>query len=356
MYITSSKSRSGWLKAFGSALGVVGPILLQGLKSLLDFGIEYEQVQTDKTSGGIKFLAKTANGHKLKVKCLPTSGRKGLWDMYILTEDGTKKSYPQIKDSQIDDILTKFIDSKWGSDTLERRYEDAKNTNDLNNSNADFDVDSSKHLRVTLQKITAASESCVECTAVETNMCPADGYDALACVCDDDAFCDTLSETPQTFDIVPVDDSYDVTPCDDLPRTYTTYEELIRASYTALLNLQNLHWNLKGNQFFRLHTLLDDYTKTAYSSIDTLAEFGLRSHDFTANPVIMVQGLMNYCPNGNITTIDGLEIIKQIISDYIAALELYYPNLTHDEQSVLDNWIDYWRNECQYKLNRMDVL
>lgn len=342
-----------WIKSMGKVAAFLGPVLTKSLKSLLDFGIQYEKFQKDDETGGFKFLARTGEDHAIKVKCVPVADRTNLYDMYIQSDSGKKKEYPHVKADNFDEKLKEFIEMAYPGESLEDTFEDAKSEGRTNDRSADFNINESNHIKVTLRKVQAGTESTIVCDGVETIMYPPVAMNILSDVCNDDSFCDSLTESPTSFDIANQNDEYIVNPCKDLPNTTTTYEKLVSCFYTCLLNLQTIHWNLRGPQFMRIHTMVGDYIYKLIGDIDTIAEIGLQSNCCMISPVKLVQGIPNKCPNGAIEGPDSIRLVKICLSDLIICLNFYYPNVPHEVQSLFDEWINFWRVECDFKFDRM---
>lgn len=345
-----------WLKSFASSLGVIGPVIQKGLKALLDLGIEYEKMEKDGDNG-FKFKAKTANGHVVKVKGIPVPERSNLIDLYVQSEDGTKKEFPHIRMNQIDDKLAGFIEDKWGQDSLERSLDDAKRDFDTQDSDADFDVsdiDSATHIRASIYKQPSGDQYCIMCSNVSTLMTPPVALQTLADVCNDDTFCEGLTESPQSYDICVGEDSYDVTLCEDECVPDNPYVNILSYMYEAMLNLQAIHWNIHGPQFMWIHNMIGDYIYKIMYDIDAIAEINLQSCDSIISPVEIAAKVCNRCPEGPLTANSGKEIATACLRDMIAAFELYYMNVPHDVQSLLDGWIEYWKAEVEFKLKRIE--
>lgn len=347
-----TKYKGGWLRAILNTAAFLGTAVANALNSLADKGIEMDDAKKSE-DGGLIFKGKTGGGKQFKVKCVPTSGRSGLMDLYIKTEDGKKADYPHIREDQIDDKITDFIDKIWG-EALEEGYKEAKDSDRTQDEEADFDIDSNRHIRVTLQRITSGSESTINTLALETNYAPYDAYEDLLEVCNDDEFCNQLTDQPTSFDIVSDDSEYSINKCNCDPNTDNTYNDLLVCMYSVVLHFQDLHWNSFGQRFMRIHTMLDDYIEKSFSDIDVIAEIALRTHQYVENPVNLVKLIEPMISETtNIDSRDAIQYTKNIIDKLLATLEFYYPNVPHEVQSILDEWINYWKTEADYKLTRM---
>ncbi|MCM1226415.1 MAG: hypothetical protein NC320_03190 [Clostridium sp.] len=72
------------------------------------------------------------------------------------------------------------------------------------------DTNSSKKLRVTLQKVTSAKESVINLTAVTANYDIYEANETLETVLDNEEFLDKISEEPVSFEITDNEDEFDI--------------------------------------------------------------------------------------------------------------------------------------------------
>ena len=346
-------------KVFKLISRAVSTSMSRGLDWLQENKIDIEDKNVKATDdGGFMFLATTGSGKKLKVKCVPVAGKVDkdgnptMYDVYCKAENGKKKDYPHTPESKFTDVITEFVDTYMDGDALEDTWEDMKKSGNTHNKNADFNINESKQIKVTLQKITSNKESSIRMSAVMANYDAIAVMDDIATVCNDDTFCDTLGTDPQSFLITQNQDSFLVENLDSVD-TSLTYEVLIRNAYTTYLNLQAIHWNTFGKQFMRVHTMMDDYMDYLKSCIDRLAEINLQTVDAIRNPVDIVRECVSIVPSANFDGLQGAAMAKDVISAFIAALELYYTNVPHEVQSEFDDWIGYFKTEALFKLRRI---
>ncbi len=334
--------RVSWIKSFASAAALVGPIVTKSLKSLLDFGIQYDKMQQDKASKILKMDITTSNGTTFKVQCIPVEDSSDIYNMVFEPKSGPSKTYESVKADKFDDTILKYIQDQLNEDTL-RKSEELEGDS----------VKESYNVRATLKKITTSSDTTINCLSSESNIGLAEGYKMLQDVCMDDSFCESVPETPTTYDICLSGDEYNVQVADTAPNTASTYENLVVAAYSCLLNLQTLHWNVTGPHFMRIHTMLGDYVYKLVQDIDVIAELGLQVSASIQSPVELVKRAINMCPSENVEGPRAIETAISTIKDYVFALEFCYSNVPHQVQSIFDDWINYWTLECDYKLNRM---
>lgn len=333
-----SDSLSGWIQ--------------RGVDWLIKNGVEIDNEDIKVSEdGGIICKAKLGDGQYLKFKALPVNGKKDLFDLYIKSDNGKRKDYPHVTKDQFTEKLTEYADEFMGV-SLEDTFEDLEKNGNLHDEDADFDINESKHLKLTLQKISSSDDISIQLTAVNANYNPSQALVDIQEIVDSDDVIDMLTDEPTSFDILVSDDGYDLntTECVDCNAGLV---ELIKCSYQVYLNLQCLHWNSIGKKFMRIHTMLDEYLDYIRTMIDRLAEIYLQTNPNIMNPIYLVNGLSTSLPDGNIEGDVAAHDASDIIMGLVDAINLYYPNVDHDIQSEFDEWIGYLKSEALYKLARM---
>lgn len=331
--------------------GVAGHAIADIVKKT---NLDVDDIKEDEDTGEITFVAKTGSGLELLVKCIPVSQRKDLYDMYIKSKDGKHKAeYPHIKTDKFDEKIVEFLEKFYDGEGLEDGFEDAQKEDRTKDESANFDVDSSKHIRVSLKRINGCSDSAIKVVKVQTDIDPVVASEYLKDIVQDDSFYNELTEEPTTYDIIVEDDSFDVQTCDCEPEVDNTYCVILKYAYQTLFKLQNIHWNTKCKQFMRLHTMTNDYVYKQFYDIDKLAEIALQNQDYIDVNSIATDAANYSYTVGNLDYDTALDMLETAIKDYTEVLEFYYPNVPHQVQSVFDEWIDYWKTEYDYKLQRM---
>ena len=115
--------------------------------------------------------------------------------------------------------------------------------------------------------------------------------------------------------------------------------------------LQNYHWNVKGKDFFTMHTKLEEYYDEINEQIDEVAEHILM---LNSGPLgTMKDYLDNTCiVEAKNEKIDGCEVIKNIITDYNTLLKKVTEikeeadnQKEYGTSSLMDNYISlYMKN------------
>lgn len=357
----SQPIEAGLMDMVGKVFKRFGNAITRGLTNLSEAGIEISKNQFQQTNdGGLMFMARTGAGSVIKVKCVPVPERDGYFNMYVKSKDGKKKAYPMIRTDQFDDKMLHFIENVMKEDAgLEDNYSDAQWEGRDRDYRADFDVNEgdgvneSKRIKATFRKVTSSKETRVDLVAINANYYPKQALADLQTVVGDDAFVDTLSAEPVTVVITPEENELDVQTTDAPVDTKSTCVALLYSAYTALFNLQAVHWNVSGKQFMRLHTMMDEYLEKIREQIDRIAEIALETNANIPNPVEIVKSLQVIAPSNNFDGQEGARYAIAAIQQFIDALELFYVNVPHEVQSEYDEWIGYWNTEAKFKLPRI---
>lgn len=353
----SQPIQAGLLSSIGKFLNGFSKTLSKGMSHLVDMGLEVQEKNFQKTQdGGFMFLARTANGKVLKVKCVPVSERDGYFNLYVKSKDGKQKDYPMIKEDQFDDKVADFIESTLGegeTDSLEDNYSDAKWEGRDRDQAADFDVNESKRIQMTLRRVTASTEDNIELIAVNANYYPAQALADVQTVVGDEEFVQTIGEQPISIEVVPTDDALEISTINTEVDTKGTAMMLLCSAYTALFNLQAIHWNVSGKQFMRIHTMMDEYLEKIREQIDRIAEIALQTEASLPNPVEAAHATQSLVPGTNFDGKEGAVYAMEAIKQFVDALELFYSNAPHEVQSEYDEWIGYWKTEALFKLRRI---
>lgn len=315
-----------------------------------DVKIDPKKVKTTE-DGGIIFQGEFGDGQRFKVKAIPVADTDK-FTMYIKSDNGKKQKYDNVTEKDFTKKLVEFSEKFMDGAAVEDTYEDVKEHGNIHDSDADFDINESKHLQMSLRKIVAENEIQVELMSVNANYSPSEALIDIQNIVDDDSILPDISETPVSFDIAVTDDAYDVCECDCVDLN-SAFNHLVTVAYTAYLNLQALHWNSIGKKFMRIHTMIDDYLSYIKDIIDRLAEINLQTNEYMVNPVRLIMASEVLVPDGNIEGDQAAAAAESLILYLVDALDLYYPNMDHDVQSEFDEWIGYLKSEALYKLRRM---
>ena len=203
-------------------------------------------------------------------------------------------------------------------------------------------------VNVKLRKITASDELIIE--AIDT----ADSADVVNALLDevaeDNEFSNTISEEGSAFEITSDNDQISISEIAEVDKTKGFLSMFTKAVETKE-NIHTIHWGIKESKFDDIHNLTDSYIWELNSQIDTIGEWIVEFRHEIPNALT--------CDCVACVTESGFDFeqactaLSTYIKGYISCLELFYVDMPTDIQSVIDNWLRYWKKECDFKLERM---
>ena len=209
----------------------------------------------------------------------------------------------------------------------------------------------SKHIDVTLQKITSTSE--IKMTAIKATYNPSEVLSDLDEVMDQDEFIAAITEEPQTFAIEVDDDGFDIEPCECCQECdpCESLGEAFKAGIRAYRNLYVLHWMSMGNDMMKLHLLAEEMYEELIEEIDTLGELLVEK----CGAVPALDFPCDYIPVQQYDFQGSLPVIQNLIQMYIDCIDFAYCNQDSDVQSTLDEWLRYWKKQLNYFVSRQEM-
>lgn len=133
------------------------------------------------------------------------------------------------------------------------------------------------------------------------------------------------------------------------------------ATYTSVAvsnDFKHIHLHSVGRNFDRLHNICEEYYEKASEQTDTLAEYCLENGTASICNFSCAAEIINWKAQTaqQYDFKSGITAMKSIIALYVKSL-LEMRESINDEsmQSVLDDFIRYWRKELMYKLRRRDT-
>lgn len=331
-----SKVEAGLLSSIADIIKSISSIIAKGLDYLYKIGIETEDVEKTP-EGGLKFKVKTPQDNKFDVNCKPTS-RKGYFDMEFKSDDGDSFTEKNVKEADIQKVILKVIKDWWGESAMkDSTITEASNT-----------------IRVGLKKVAATDGSEIHMTSI---MCGTDfkvASDMVDAILNDDEFVAEIPEEATLYDLVDDGDNIDVEVVADPDDGYVNIAPAV-AMLAAAINLKDdlqcIHWNAKGKQFNNIHEYLNGAIDALSEQIDYIAEscvefYGWCPHSGDlpkTEPLQAFEGFSNT---------EGFAIVRDKIHEFVDCLELMYCNFESDYQSIMDDWIRYWKKEADYFIAR----
>ena len=334
----STKVAASTISDVITLLKSVSDALVNSLDKLVDWGLKLSD--PEEVDGVYSYDISTPGGNVARVKLTSVMNKEDVFHVEIKSKkNGKSVEYRNIKAKDVNDAI---------SDGVEELFQE-KVSKDAANA--------SRKLKVTLKRVCSSRGDTINLTAVETNYSACEALSDLTTILSEDGFADTITEIPTSFEIVDEGDSFDVTPTDCSPQVdlCCVFTEIMSAAYKLFHNIQCIHWNAKGSNFNLLHNTLNDYYYTISHQIDNAAEWCVEFCGWAPHP----SSLITYSDEWNSIVADGFtgeagfDLIRTCIQEYISTLELYYCNLDHDIQSVLDEWIRGWKSQSEYIITRI---
>ena len=116
-----------------------------------------------------------------------------------------------------------------------------------------------------------------------------------------------------------------------------------------------VHWNAKGDKFDQIHNISYNYYDTLARETDDLMEFSMD----LGVPVINLSNALAYIPDykpeieSQYMWDGAIQVFKSKLPLYTNTLqELRDTTTRSDIQSRIDEWLQYWNKELNYKLVR----
>lgn len=312
----------------------------------------------DIEEGGAKgkLLAyETSENQIIEVKLFSVEGHPNEYALRI-QHDG--KDSVESKQLVHRDKITDYIEAYMLQHDLEGSieegidvYNNVKPKDDVFQSNAGgTTVKQSSKISVTLQKIVANNEETVNLCAVGTSSNPCDVTCMLDTVLECPEFFDSIGTEPCSYEICDLGEEYDVEPISDVVVDDTLFI-ILQECVQCYRTLQALHWGARGLQFADLHSLMGRLYDMVRYQEDTIAEWCVEYTKKVPNVLGGTYDVLPVCDG--MCFEDALKYAKEALDRYINVLDVFYVNVDHDVQSVLDNWIRDMKKESDYIIDRM---
>lgn len=129
------------------------------------------------------------------------------------------------------------------------------------------------------------------------------------------------------------------------------YSKAYYASVVFSNDMKHVHTHAVGKQFDRIHKICEEYYSKASEQSDTLVELAIEKGELVQN-ASNAANLLKYRPTNqpSYDYMSAMEVVKGDIEYYIDTLE-FLRGSTDDMsvQSLLDDWLRYWKKERDYK-------
>lgn len=342
----------------GAALNLVGKLidkLFKGLDSMFrdlsEAGLKEkkrEEIEEDGIPGMYLMydaLDEDDKSHNIELKLFTSPDKPGKYFMRIQHDDGKDLEEPDkfFTKDQISPFVLEYAQNH-GLISLNEAIDVYDNV-----GMEEDELFQNSKISVTLQRVTAGSEDTINLCAIDAGSDAVKAMSILDAVLADDEFAGRITEEPVSFEIVEMEDEYDVNETQDVD-TSKTFEEMLRACVECHHNLQAIHWGAKTNKFHDIHSFVESLIWSIQYNIDQIAEWCV---EYTKQ----VPNVLNY-QYSSVDTSQGFDYdtamnaAKGQLDNYIKVLECYYVNVEHDVQSVMDNWIRDLKKQSNYVLDR----
>ena len=302
------------------------------LDTMVDLGTKLVDSEQDGDSNIVTM--ETPEGNIVKAKITPTSSTNK-FDILFMDKSGTKiKEYNNVIDDEFDDKYYEVVLDKFGEDLAQP------------NTASDESITETTKFKVGFKKIISDNEEIISYTKVfgcTNGQLVLSDINALM---SDDAFVQSIPLDIEQYyavedkgsDIL-VEECGEATPSD-------SYETLLSTLIPAYSSLLTLHWNVYGDEFYSIHTELNDICYQLQYNIDTIAELAVQNCKFEPH-------FGHYIEDINVTdyTCKSVANVAQtILHNVITVIELTYDNFSCEVQSILDNMLNMFKVVADYKL------
>lgn len=305
--------------------------IFKGIDRLIE-GVGWEQkgeaetVEKNGMSGEVRKYA-TGTDEIVTVTILQMDDSKDKF--YIKMECKGHKPFEKknVKSSDIEKWVERYID------------DEMKATNEGR-------VDSSKRLRVTLQRVNASEETSVNLVAITANYPITLAMEDVENIVGDDDFVDTLTEEPQSFEITEVESEeepgepeYDVQEIsDEEVDTSDSYEKILISLISCKNDVQSIAWRMQGLQDNVFICYVDTIMYIINNSIEFFVKRIISETDIVPHPGKATSE--SYFDTDLAFNYDNaLQAIRDSVNHLIDELDIYYVNVKHDIQAYIDSLI-----------------
>lgn len=243
---------------------------------------------------------------------MKVSGAK--WDLKVMVTDLNKKvvknASKEFKNVSANDI-TKY--NKELTDSLKGYFDEILNKFKTENADmfAEENANSSKHMKLTLQKVISATSVDINLTSITANYNLNEVQADMDAVLDDDDFISLIpTDNEATFDISVSDDGFDVCECEESDTEDTNnlllLQELFADSVQYLSRITQFYWGARGRDV----KLVSDTAHAATYSLENLVSVCAKAiYDASCKlPTYEVQSL------GEVDSIHSEDLVTELVN------------------------------------------
>lgn len=332
---------AGFLSKYKNILSFLGKAFLQSLDKLLESGVGVEDVkevkskEKDPATGefrkGATFSVYDTYYNIIKVAVFPQK-EEGK-NIVVFTMNGQTEKHKDVDSEDVFKLLDEFVEDMSGGEV----------------------VRSSKNIEIkcSFTRLCHDRYDDVALTAIKCNS--ADPNTALMVidnVLNDDEFLNSVADSTS---VSIVDNGYnlEVSDCDeDLTDNNNFFEYILYYMYALENVARAVHWNAKGRQFQRLHTIAEDLYNNAQEYVDVLSEWSVQYFGYVHDCAYFYKGVAELPAESGYDLDSGISALIEFQNNAVSALRLQYCNMNESCQSVVDDWIDELTKSSEYFLKR----
>ena len=273
---------------------------------------------------GLMFTLITDKNHKVRVKVTQSDKSIAYYDAYLLGDNKSKEFKTKLNDDEICEFIYEFVEEHYNELIQD---EEQLTSDNSDQEEIDSDIESSTKLQIQVSKITGSDQ--VEISKIYSNYNPVHVYDDIETVLETPQFIQevTYSE-PVCYEINTDGDEFNFNTIVKV-ESMNTLECILSCAYCTLMALD---FKLIENSIDS-----DDTIEAKKYMIIDQVNFMLRNNqNLFETSFIDLRQIMH---NINISDLETISTLDEIIDNYATVLELYKCNFNQDIQMLIDEWI-----------------
>ena len=337
----------------------------KALNKLVNFGIKLSDAKNDEEHEISTIVGTLPDGTKLDITWQPHDETQQMFRMKIKDTRGKSVEDANVREGDYDKRLMELVKEGWGvdiSDAPKDTAEEKKDTAEESQQNAeaphqssdlkeetDKPVSESTKLHLRLHKVCGSTEDSIVLDRIYGNYAVSDMNTDLDSLLSDDNFVQSITKAGNDICVTVTPDEFDVQPCslDDVVCRRESILDLLKCAYLTLWDLQDIHWNVRGNDFDTIHELSDKYIHYVFDDIDWLAELCVELTDNVPH----VHDLLP-CPDSVSVGTDYWARLKDTLNDFATALESYSCNFSPDAAEYILERVRLYRKSANFFVGR----
>ena len=323
----------------------------KALNKLANLGIKLTDAKNDDEHNISTIEGTLPGGTKIDITWQPHDATQQMFRMKIKDTRGKSVEDANVREDDYYKRLTELVKEGWDvdiSDKLQHSAEESDESADLNDETAESVSESTKlHLR--LHKVCGSTEDSIVLDRIYGNYAISDMNADLDVLLNDDDFARSITETGNDICVTVTPDEFDVQTCsvDDVVCCRESILDLLKCAYLTLWDLQDIHWNVRGDDFDTIHELSDKYIHYVFDDIDWLAELCVELTDNVPH----VHDLLP-CPDSVSVGTDYWARLKDTLNNFATALESYSCNFSPDAAEYILERVRLYRKSANFFVGR----